>query len=56
MGRMDIYSSLFSQNLKFSFPQIWEELEGMQLDLINFFTKIPKIYIYIQLFVFLKIV
>ena len=37
----------FSQNFKFSFSQNWEKLELIKLELMIFFTKTPKILIYI---------
>ena len=35
----------------FHSPQNQEELEGIELDLMNFFTKTPKIPLYIQSFI-----
>ena len=35
----------------FHSPRNWEEWEGMELDLMIFFTKTPKIPLYIQLFI-----
>ena len=31
----------------FHSPQNWEELEGIELDLMNFFTRTLKIFLYI---------
>ena len=38
--RESSFLSIFSN---FHSPQNWEELEGLELDLIIFFTKTPKI-------------
>ena len=45
--------SFLSNSLNFHFPQNWEELEGLELDLIIFFflLKLPKYsYIFSHLF------
>lgn len=36
------HSSQIPQTLQFLYPQIWEELEEIKLDLYNFFIKTPK--------------
>lgn len=40
------HSSQIPQTLQFLYPQIWEELEEIKLDLYNFFIKTSKILLY----------
>ena len=45
------YSFLFSQNFKFSFLQKLGGIEGNEIRFNEFFTKTPKIPLYIQPFI-----
>ena len=45
------YSSLFPENLKFSFPPKLGGMGGNEIRFNDFFTKTPKIPLYIQPFI-----
>ena len=45
------HSFLFPQNLKFSFPPKLGGIGGNEIRFNDFFTKTPKIPLYIQLFI-----
>ena len=46
------HSSLFPENLKFSFPPKFGRMRGNEIRFNDFFTKTPKIPLYIQPFYF----
>ena len=48
------HSSLFPENLKFSFPPKLGEMRGNEIRFNKFFTKTPKILLYIQPFILKK--
>ena len=48
---VNTHSSLFPENLKFSFPPKLGGMRGNEIRFNNFFTKTPKIPLYIQPFI-----
>ena len=52
MGKRETLIPFYSLKiLNFHSHRNWEELEGMELDLMIFFTKTPKKPLHIQLFI-----